>query len=221
MGGAIPQRHDGSLPAVMLGHDAATALGVDQADGVVEVWLGVQRSTSSASSIRFRWRRNPISCPADRLSRGTRPPASSGPARRYLRTDDPRPGSCGGLRPGCHVRSGSTPKCRGDRSVRRTDRAGGASAAFQRLFLSLGAIALLVGGIGIANVMVISVLERRGEIGLRRAMGARRVHMGLQFLGGAPLLLAVGGAAGALLGALAVTCFAALRRSTSSMARRA
>ena len=53
-----------------------------------------------------------------------------------------------------------------------------ASAAFQSLFLALGAVALLVGGIGIANVMVIAVLERRGEIGLRRALGARRLHIG-------------------------------------------
>ena len=47
-----------------------------------------------------------------------------------------------------------------------------ASVAFQELFLALGAVALLVGGVGIANVMVIAVLERRGEIGLRRALGA-------------------------------------------------
>ena len=52
-----------------------------------------------------------------------------------------------------------------------------AAAAFQGLFLALGAVALLVGGIGIANVMVIAVLERRGEIGLRRALGARRRHI--------------------------------------------
>ena len=54
--------------------------------------------------------------------------------------------------------------------------------AFTALFLGLGAVALLVGGIGIANVMVISVLERRSEIGLRRALGATRRHVGAQFL---------------------------------------
>src|SRR5260370_1434242 len=65
------------------------------------------------------------------------------------------------------------------------------------------AVALLVGGIGIANVMVISVLERRGEIGLRRALGARRAHIAAQFVAEAALLAACGGVAGAVLGGVA------------------
>ena len=86
-----------------------------------------------------------------------------------------------------------------------------ASAAFQSLFLALGAVALLVGGIGIANVMVIAVLERRGEIGLRRALGAERRHIGMQFVGEAALLALLGGCAGAVCGALATTLFASFR----------
>src|ERR1022692_2671274 len=86
-----------------------------------------------------------------------------------------------------------------------------ASAAFQSLFLGLGAVALLVGGIGIANVVVIAVLERRGEIGLRRALGASRVHIGIQFVAEAALLAVSGGAAGAVLGALATTIYASAR----------
>jgi putative ABC transport system permease protein len=86
-----------------------------------------------------------------------------------------------------------------------------ASSALQGLFLALGAVALAVGGIGIANVMVIAVLERRGEIGLRRALGARRVHVGLQFLAESSLLALTGGGAGAILGGFATTVFAAAR----------
>jgi putative ABC transport system permease protein len=69
------------------------------------------------------------------------------------------------------------------------------------LFLGLGAVALLVGGVGIANVMVISVLERRSEIGLRRALGATRKHITYQFLSESVLLAGAGGVAGVLLGA--------------------
>jgi len=76
-----------------------------------------------------------------------------------------------------------------------------ADSAFTNLFLGLGAVALLVGGIGIANVMVIAVMERRNEIGLRRALGATRAHIRRQFLTEALLLSTLGGLAGVSLGA--------------------
>jgi putative ABC transport system permease protein len=89
-----------------------------------------------------------------------------------------------------------------------------AQGAFTGLFLTLGGIALLVGALGIANVMVIAVLERRSEIGLRRALGATRRHIALQFLIEALLLSGAGGLAGTLAGG-AATFIAALVRSWS------
>jgi putative ABC transport system permease protein len=84
-----------------------------------------------------------------------------------------------------------------------------AEGAFTSLFLALGAVALLVGGIGIANVMIISVLERRSEVGLRRALGARRRHIAVQFLGESFVLGIAGGIAGVLLGIGATGAYAA------------
>jgi putative ABC transport system permease protein len=83
-----------------------------------------------------------------------------------------------------------------------------AKGQFTTLLLGLGAVALLVGAIGIANIMVISVLERRGEIGLRRALGATRSHITAQFLCESALLAAIGGAFGLLFGAGATEVYA-------------
>ncbi len=82
------------------------------------------------------------------------------------------------------------------------------------LFLGLGAVALLVGGIGIANVMVIAVLERRSEIGLRRALGAARAHIAAQFHTEAVILGALGGCAGLLAGAVSTEAVARARHWT-------
>jgi putative ABC transport system permease protein len=90
-----------------------------------------------------------------------------------------------------------------------------AKTAFTSLFLGLGAVALLVGGVGIANVMVISVLERRSEVGLRRALGATRRHVGAQFACESLLLAAAGGAIGVLLGAVVTGGYAANRGWTA------
>ena len=83
-----------------------------------------------------------------------------------------------------------------------------AQSTLNSVFLGLGAVALLVGGVGIANVMVISVIERRSEIGLRRALGARAVHIAIQFLGESVLLSLFGGLLGIALGAAATAGYA-------------
>jgi putative ABC transport system permease protein len=83
-----------------------------------------------------------------------------------------------------------------------------AKSALNGLFLGLGAVALLVGAVGVANIMVISVLERRSEIGLRRALGATKGQIRTQFLCEAILLALGGGAAGVGLGALATAIYA-------------
>jgi len=83
-----------------------------------------------------------------------------------------------------------------------------AQGALDTLFLGLGAVALLVGAIGVANIMVISVLERRSEIGLRRALGATRGQIRAQFLAEAILLSLAGGAAGIAIGAVVTAAYA-------------
>jgi putative ABC transport system permease protein len=83
-----------------------------------------------------------------------------------------------------------------------------AQGAFDDLFLGLGAVALLVGAVGVANIMIISVLERRSEIGLRRALGATRGHIRAQFLAEAVVLALIGGAAGVSAGALSTATYA-------------
>jgi putative ABC transport system permease protein len=80
--------------------------------------------------------------------------------------------------------------------------------ALRNLLLGLGAVALVVGGVGITNVMVISVLERRGEIGVRRAMGAKRAHIAGQFLAEATMLATLGGVSGVALGATVTALYA-------------
>jgi putative ABC transport system permease protein len=86
-----------------------------------------------------------------------------------------------------------------------------ATTTFTNLFVGLGAVALLVGGVGIANVMVMAVIERRNEIGLRRALGATRFHIASQFLTESLLLSTIGGFAGILIGVLATSVFTIIK----------
>jgi len=199
------------FPAVVLGASAAAALGVDRADGTIQVWLG------------DRWfvvvgilEPLPLAPELDRTALIGFPVARSllgahgSPAEIYLRANPVSvPAVTGVLAATADPAAPQnvTITNPADALTARAD----ASVAFQSLFLGLGAIALLVGGIGIANVMVISVLERRGEIGLRRALGATRTHIAVQFVAESALLALAGGAAGAVLGGFATTVYATAR----------
>ena len=109
----------------------------------------------------------------------------------------------------------ANPESPGDVSVSQTSAAlvarAKAKSALNGLFLGLGAVSLLVGAVGVANIMVISVLERRSEIGLRRALGATKGHVRLQFLAEAILLALLGGAIGVGLGALSTAAYASAK----------
>jgi putative ABC transport system permease protein len=86
-----------------------------------------------------------------------------------------------------------------------------AQSALNGLFLGLGAVALLVGAVGVGNIMLISVLERRSEIGLRRALGATKGNIRTQFLLEAVILAIMGGAAGIAIGSLATAVYASTK----------
>jgi putative ABC transport system permease protein len=89
-----------------------------------------------------------------------------------------------------------------------------AAGAFDSLFLGLGVVALIVGAVGVANIMIISVLERRSEIGLRRALGATKSQIRTQFLSESILLAVIGGVVGALAGAAATAVYASSKSWT-------
>jgi putative ABC transport system permease protein len=89
-----------------------------------------------------------------------------------------------------------------------------AAGAFDSLFLGLGVVALIVGAVGVANIMIISVLERRSEIGLRRALGATKSQIRTQFLAESILLAVIGGVVGVLAGAAATAVYASSKNWT-------
>jgi putative ABC transport system permease protein len=197
-------------PLTVLGHEAARILGIGSLATPTQVYLGERYFTvvgvlapvavapelDVAALISFR--------NAEEMFGRT-----GGPSRIYLRADPDQVAAVASVLTATTVPDGEQ-----DVQVRRPSdllvARIAAKGTFVGLFLGLGSIALLIAGVGIANIMVISVLERRGEIGLRRALGARRRHVAAQFLLESTLLAAIGGVLGIALGVLATAVAARL-----------
>jgi putative ABC transport system permease protein len=199
-------------PTVVLGAVAAERLGVTRAGG--QVWLGdrwftvvgVLRPVTLAPEID---RAALVGFPAAEALLG----ADGSPGTVYVRTDPDQVEAVRDVLPAT-ANPANPNEVRVSRPSDALAAKAAANTAFTSLLLGLGAVALLVGGVGIANVMVISVLERRSEVGLRRALGATKGNVGAQFLAESLLLALAGGLAGVLLGA-AVTAVYATGRSWS------
>jgi putative ABC transport system permease protein len=199
------------FPAVVLGATTSRVLGVDRADGSTQLWLGdhwftvigILQPLSLAPELD---RSALVGFPVAERSLG----ADGSPVEIYVRTDPTNVHAVASV-----LASTTDPAAPQDVSVSNPIDAliarAEAGAAFESLFVALGAVALLVGGVGIANVMVIAVLERRSEIGLRRALGATKTHVGVQFLCESALLALIGGLAGAVAGGFTTTVYAAAR----------
>jgi putative ABC transport system permease protein len=198
-------------PAVVLGADTARILGIGQARPELQVWLGERWFTVVGILAPA-----PLAPELDNAALVGWPVAESllgfdgHPTTIYERSTDSAVPAVREV-----LARTANPANPEEVTVSRPSDALAARQAadqsFAGLLLGVGAVALIVGGIGVANTMVISVLERRGEIGLRRALGATRGMIRGQFLAEALLLSVLGGFCGVLIGAGVTAMFATAR----------
>ena len=204
-------------PTVVLGAGAAHTLGIDRLNPPVAVWIGrrgftvigILRPVALAPELD---QAALVGIPAARRFLAT----DTHPTTIYVRTD---PNQTLAVRD--VLARSANPANPQDVNVSRPSDALAAQiaakGAYNTLLLSLGAIALIVGAVAIANVMVMAVIQRRREIGLRRALGATRRHIAIQFTAEALILSALGAAAGILAGILVTAGYAHARHWSTAI----
>lgn len=204
------------VPAVVLGAGAAERLGIDSLDGNPRVWITSDDGVGQWFHVIGILEKSPLAPELDSaalIGYGAADAlweTTTSPSTLFVRTD---PADVEAVR---EVLARSVkPQAPNEVDVSRPSDALEARAqtdkALRNLLLALGAVALLVGGVGITNVMVIAVLERRAEIGVRRALGAKRRHIATQFIAESSILSFTGGVLGVAMGAGVTAIYARAR----------